>query len=123
MKKIFVFGSNLAGIHGAGSALEARKKYGARQGKGEGLQGSSYAIPTKDRELKSLPLGEIQSHVNKFLAYAAANQYVQFRVVAIGCGLAGFSYREIAPFFQNATGNVVLPPQFDDVLDNSPALM
>ena len=46
MKHIFVFGSNLAGRHGAGSALHAAKRYGAQRGIGEGRTGDAYAIPT-----------------------------------------------------------------------------
>jgi len=54
--KIFVFGSNLAGRHGKGAALHARKHYGAIYGQGWGRQGNSYAIPTKDSKLKTVPL-------------------------------------------------------------------
>ena len=45
---IFVFGSNPEGRHGAGAAKYARMYFGAVYGQGEGLQGNSYAIPTKD---------------------------------------------------------------------------
>ena len=45
---IFVFGSNPEGRHGAGSAKVAKEKFGAVYGIGEGLQGHSYALPTKD---------------------------------------------------------------------------
>ena len=41
MEEIFVFGSNLAGRHGKGAALFAKKQHGAIQGQGEGLQGRS----------------------------------------------------------------------------------
>lgn len=122
-RKIFVFGSNLAGIHGAGSALAAKKHYGAVQGCGEGPQGNSYAIPTKDRGLQSLTLAEIQFRVSTFLVYAARNPAMQFNVVAIGCGLAGFTPEQIAPFFKDAPGNVVLPASFEEVLDRQPSLM
>ena len=44
--EIFVFGSNLAGMHGCGAARIARLHFGATMGKGVGLQGQSYAIPT-----------------------------------------------------------------------------
>ena len=44
--EIFVFGSNLAGMHGGGAARIARLHFGAVMGKGVGLQGQSYAIPT-----------------------------------------------------------------------------
>jgi hypothetical protein len=44
---VFVFGSNLAGRHGKGAALWARQHRGAIYGQGIGLQGNSYAIPSK----------------------------------------------------------------------------
>ena len=44
---IFVFGSNPEGRHGAGAAKVAREKFGAIYGRGEGLQGNAYALPTK----------------------------------------------------------------------------
>lgn len=45
---IFVFGSNPEGRHGFGAALAAKKFFGAKYGQGEGLQGQSYAIITKN---------------------------------------------------------------------------
>lgn len=123
MKKIFVFGSNLAGIHGAGSALEARRYYGALQTRGEGLQGSSYAIPTKGRDLRSLSLVEIRRYVQEFLKFAKNHPEMQFRVVRIGCGLAGYTDDDMAPLFRDATGNVILPKEFEDVLDKPTSLM
>jgi len=59
MTPIFVFGSNRAGRHGNGAALAARRQHGAIYGQGEGLQGQSYAIPTKDEKLKTLGLDAI----------------------------------------------------------------
>lgn len=106
MTRIFVFGSNLAGIHGAGSALEARKNWGAIYGNGTGLQGKAYAIPTKGYDLEVLTLAQIQPFVNGFLAYAWSHSELQFEVVDIGCGLAGYHPKQIAPMFKNAPENV-----------------
>ena len=50
--QIFVFGSNPQGRHGLGSAKEAKDKFGAIYGQGEGLQGNAYALPTKDLRVK-----------------------------------------------------------------------
>jgi hypothetical protein len=122
-KKVFVFGSNLAGIHGAGSALAAKKDHGAVQGCGEGPQGNSYAIPTKDRALQSLTLTDIEYYVFNFVLFAMRHPEIQFNVVAIGCGLAGFTPDDIAPFFKDVPGNVVLPTSFEWVLDRQPSLM
>ena len=49
---VFVFGSNPEGRHGAGAAKVARRQFGAIYGQGEGLQGRSYAIPTKDLKVR-----------------------------------------------------------------------
>ena len=106
---IFVFGSNLAGRHGAGSAKEARLKHGAIYGQGIGRQGNSYAIPTKDTFLQSLPLDHIEGYVFKFIEYAKANPALQFKVVKIGCGLAGYKEEQIAPMFSEAPVNCILP--------------
>lgn len=57
---VFVFGSNLAGRHGKGAALRARRYRSAIYGGGIGSQGNSYAIPTKDHQLRILPLHAIQ---------------------------------------------------------------
>jgi hypothetical protein len=89
MQEIFVFGSNLLGIHGKEAALEAKKNHGAIQGQGVGLQGNSYAIPTKITPLKSLPLAMINKYVAQFIDFATKNKEMQFNVTPIGCGLAG----------------------------------
>ena len=46
--EIFVFGSNIKGLHMGGAARAAYNKFGAEWGNGEGLQGSSYASPNMD---------------------------------------------------------------------------
>jgi hypothetical protein len=114
---VFVFASNRAGRHGRGSALHARRFYGAMQGIGEGRMGSAYAIPTKDEYLKPLSLLQIKAHVAKFLAYATEHPDVTFQVVAIGCGLAGYNPEHIAPMFVDAPTHVQLPYEFLTALD------
>lgn len=110
--RVFVFGSNLAGRHGKGAALHARQHCGAIYGQGIGLQGRSYAIPTKDERLKTLPLRLIRQYVEQFQAFAAQHPELTFEVTAIGCGLAGYTPEEIAPLFRDAPGNCVLPDAF-----------
>lgn len=113
MKTIFVFGSNLAGRHGKGSALEAVRNHGAIYGVGIGLQGNSYAIPTKTAQLDILPLSVIAWHIEYFEWFAAAHiDRMTFNVVAIGCGLAGYTPREIGPMFKVRPNNVQLPKEF-----------
>lgn len=106
---IFVFGSNLAGRHGKGAALCALRQHGAIYGVGEGKAGNSYAIPTKDRNIQTLPLEDIKRHVGIFLHHAAMNWSDQFNVTRIGCGLAGYRETDIAPMFEEAGPNVHLP--------------
>jgi hypothetical protein len=115
--QVFVFGSNLAGRHGKGAALAAAKSWGAIRGRGIGLQGRAYAIPTKDAKLNPLPLDAIAKHVSVFLAFARANRDTQFQVTAIGTDLAGYTPEQIAPMFRGHTPNVMLPFQFLNVDD------
>ena len=116
-KEIFVFGSNLAGRHGKGAALFAYNNHGAMRGKGVGLQGTSYAIPTKDENLKVLPLDDIQKYVNGFIRFAKLHKEYIFTVTKIGCGLAGYKPEQIAPMFKKCPDNVNLPKEFLKVLD------
>ena len=115
---IFVFGSNLAGRHGKGAALFAVEHFGAVYGQATGLQGSSYAIPTKNTKLEPLPLNLIEPWVLQFLRFARANPQLRFQVTAIGCGLAGYKPDQIAPMFLDAPENCELPPEFTGVLDS-----
>lgn len=110
---IFVFGSNMAGRHGKGAALTARNLYGAKYGVGFGPMGNCYAIPTKDRDLKTLPLSDIKKNVELFLTYAANSPDSTFKVTAIGTGLAGYSHEEIGPMFAKAPSNCILPSQWE----------
>lgn len=107
--EVFVFGSNLAGIHGGGAARDAFKEWGAIWGQGVGHQGNSYAIPTKNEQIQTLPLGTIAMHVYTFLKYAEHQPGLTFLVTKVGCGLAGYTEADIAPMFVGAPENCVLP--------------
>lgn len=111
---IFVFGSNEAGIHGAGAALHARRAHGARMDHGVGLRGKSYAIPTKNGKLERLPIEKIARYVEQFLDFAQQNPTRKFFVTKIGTGLAGLKVEQIAPLFRNVPENVLLPKEFID---------
>lgn len=116
--EIFVFGSNLAGIHGAGAALYA-KKFGARQREGFGRVGQTFAIPTKDRHVKTMELGDFQPFIASFIHYAKKRPDLTFLVTPIGCGLAGYTPEQVAPLFKAAVEleNVHLPEEFWEVLN------
>ena len=96
--QVFVFGSNLAGMHGGGAARIARLRFGAVMGNGVGMQGRSYAIPTMQGGTKT-----IRPYVNEFIAYAKKHPELTFLVTPIGCGIAGFEPEDIAPLFELAS--------------------
>lgn len=112
---IFVFGSNLGGIHGAGAAAFAKNHRGASWGVGVGFRGQSYAIPTKGIECSvgmnppkvgsTLPLETIKVFVEQFIDFAEECPELQFQVTRIGCGLAGLNDWDIAPMFDGAPDN------------------
>lgn len=107
--EIFVFGSNLAGAHGGGAARAARLHFGAVMGQGVGLQGRSYAIPTMQGGPET-----IKPYVDDFILFAKQHPELTFLVTPIGCGIAGFQARDIAPLFASAIDveNIILPRQF-----------
>ena len=104
--EIFVFGSNLQGMHGGGAAYTAYRKFGAIMGQGVGLQGQSYGIPTMQGGVET-----IRPYVDEFIVFAKLHPELTFLVTRIGCGIAGFKNEEIAPLFEKAheIGNIVLP--------------
>ena len=102
---IFVFGSNLAGRHGAGAARHAHEFCGAKMGVGVGLTGRAYAIPTKDHQIRTLPLDVIQEHVTYFCMYAARHPDLYFQITPIGCGLAGYRQEQVKPMFEKIPDN------------------
>lgn len=111
--EVFVFGSNLAGMHAGGAARVAVNKFGAIWGQGVGLQGQSYAIPTMQGGVDT-----IKPYVDQFITFAKENAGKIFLVTRIGCGRAGFRDEEIAPLFKDAIHleNVILPESFMNIL-------
>lgn len=107
--EVFVFGSNLEGMHGGGAALTAYKKFGAVWGQGVGLQGQSYAIPTMQGGVET-----IKPYVDEFIDFARKHPDLRFLVTPIGCGIAGFKPSQIAPLFKEAKNifNIYLPKEF-----------
>ena len=108
--EIFVFGSNLRGMHAGGAAYVALRKFGAVMGQGVGLQGQSYAIPTMQGGVET-----IRPYVDEFIEFAKTHQNHVFLVTRIGCGIAGFTDDDIAPLFFQARNmnNIVLPEGWD----------
>jgi len=110
--EIFVFGSNLEGMHYGGAARTACR-WGAIMGQGVGMQGQTYAIPTMSGSVAS-----IVPFVDEFIRFAKANPDMRFLVTEIGCGIAGYTPNEIAPLFRDAVSaeNICLPERFWEVL-------
>jgi hypothetical protein len=110
---IFVFGSNLEGIHAGGAARVAYERFGAVMGKGSGPQGQSYAIPTMQGGVET-----IKPYVDEFIRLAREWDQNTFYVTRIGCGIAGFTDEEIAPLFDEAYDlyNVRLPESFARII-------
>jgi|SRR5271157_5393054 len=123
-ERIFVFGSNLGGIHGAGAARFAREKRGAIDGQGVGLQGQSYAIPTKEGTQSAggrfigatLALDKIADYVNGFIIFAQAHPELEFQVTQIGGGYAKIAAEDIAPLFANAPANCLFDEAWEEYL-------
>ena len=112
--EVFVFGSNLQGYHGGGAARVAQMRFGAIWGQGVGLQGQSYAIPTMQGGPET-----IRPYVDQFIDFAKEHKELFFYVTRIGCGIAGFKDRDIAPLFVDALNieNVCLPESFTKIIE------
>ena len=111
--EIFVFGSNLQGMHGGGAARLAYEKFGAIWGQGVGLQGQSYGIPTMHGGVDV-----IKPYVDEFIGFSKSHPELTFLVTRIGCGIAGFRDEEIAPLFKECIKmeNVCLPKNFHEYI-------
>ena len=111
--EVFVFGSNLAGMHGGGAARMAYEHFGAEWGVGVGPTGQCYAIPTMQGGIDT-----IRPYVDEFIVYAKQHSDKRFLVTRIGCGIAGFTDEEIAPLFCDALAipNIALPQLWHSIL-------
>ena len=85
-------------------------------GQGVGLQGNTYAIPTMQGGLET-----IKPYVDEFIDFAKSRPDLTFYVTKIGCGIAGFTFEEIAPLFSEAVGesNVRLPKEFVEIINSN----
>jgi len=116
---VLVFGSNLAGRHGLGAALDAARDWGAVEGVGEGRTGMAYALPTKDHHLAPLPLDRIAEAARRFLAYARAHEEHRFLLTRIGCGYRKLTDHQVAPLFHGAPPHVVLPDDWEGIIEEA----
>ena len=110
--EVFVFGSNIQGMHMGGAARVAMERFGAVWGVGEGLQGQSYALPTMEG------IESLEKAVARFVEFARQHPELRFLITAVGCGIAGYTAEQVAPFFKSVIDlqNVYLPQSFWDVI-------
>lgn len=106
--QVFVFGSNLAGSHGGGAALQA-KQWGAIDGKGEGLAGQTYAFPTLGKELEQLDHEHLTISRDNLYKHCETNPNKEFLLTKVGCGIAGYPEEYMKSLFTNPPKNLVLP--------------
>ena len=107
--EFFVFGSNLAGRHGAGAALQAAQEFGAQYGVGEGLTGQCWAFPTLDAHLRRRPLVELEAARDALYAACLHCPSSRFLLTKVGCGIAGYPEPLMRGLFSNPPKNLILP--------------
>ncbi len=117
--EIFVFGSNLSGIHGAGAAKQAMNVYGAKFGEAIGITGRCYAIPTKGLNISFMTLEEIKPYIEDFVNFTYYYPKLKFFVTRVGCGLAGFKDEEFAILFKSCNNNCNMPEQWKVYLEEN----
>lgn len=107
--QIFVFGSNLSGWHSGGAALQAKRRFGAKQGRGEGMTGKCYAFPTLGIGMGKRTDRGLLTSVRRFYVVVRANPDKEFLLTKVGCGIAGYDEAYMKSLFRSAPANVVKP--------------
>lgn len=110
--EIFVFGSNLAGTHAGGAALQAKQQFGAQEGVGEGITGQCYAFPTLNEMFMPRTLGELEKSRDYFYRVADEHKHLVFLMTPVGTGIAGYPIEVMKYIFQYPPENVILPKEF-----------
>jgi hypothetical protein len=114
--EVFVFGSNLLGLHGLGAAHYAYKKLGYPWGKSKGYhlssKGACYGIPTKDELLYTLDYQEIDMYVMEFKDYCEDHPTMRFFVTRVGCGYAKIPDEKMAELFKGSPDNCIFPVEW-----------
>ena len=95
------------------------------------MTGNCYAIPSKDYRIQTMEISDIAYYVDQFIniaRYELMNKELYtisipvYLVTEIGCGLAGYEPKDIAPLFikvkELGLENVYLPKRFIEVLEN-----
>lgn len=116
-EEVFVFGSNMKGIHGKGAAKVAAILFGAKYQFFSGRCGMSYAIPTKDQNIQTLPIEKIKPYIEEFVRRANKYKEVEYFITRVGCGLAGHKDQDIAPLFKGCGDNVSFPIEWKQYIE------
>lgn len=126
--QIFIFGSNLTGRHGKGSALFAKQKCGAIYGQASGLQGNSYAIITKDLTKKihpSISKDFIIQQIKDLYDFALSDYGLKYEFIVaysgIGENLNNYTNQEMADMFSSypVPKNIIFEENFYKLMKNN----
>ena len=110
-KTIYVFSTNLAGLHCSPTARHAMEHKGAVWGRGFGPQGMAWAIPTKDWDGDALPLYRVSPFIHEFILFAMHNDDMKFFVTALD-----IPAKDVVTYFKQSPANVMLPPEYEELL-------
>ena len=99
LNEVFVFGSNANGHHYGGAANLAYQRFGAVWGVGEGLRGNSYALPTLNRSMERISIGALKQAFKHLFQEIDSNPELCFLLTKVGCGIAGYTVRQVARAF------------------------
>jgi hypothetical protein len=106
--EIIVVGTNMLGNHYGGAAKQAYDNFGALWGEGFGsLGGQSYGIVTLNESMQKVSIGYIEQQAVKLRIIAGSNLNKRFLLTPVGTGIAGFTYEEIKPLFEDLPGNII----------------
>jgi len=111
--EIFIFGSNMKGLHIGGAAKQAYEQFGADWGIAEGLSGRTYAFPTLEPEMTQRGIKALERSRDRLFATARALSEKTFLLTAVGTGIAQYEVAVMKKLFENPPSNIILPSEFN----------
>lgn len=105
INEVIIFGSNLEGNHVGGLARVCRERWGAMNGKGVGIQGQCYALPT----MGGIP--QLIMYSVDLYYYIISHPELTFYLTKVGCGIAGYKEEEIIPIFSSWDMDNLIKPE------------
>ncbi len=130
--EVFVFGSNLLGIHGGGAALSAKKMMPRDtyirpigltvhpENSGDNWRGV-YAIPTKKSPSEPFDTYlDIWPSVSNLISMSERFPHIKFLLTAVGCCRAGFTSEDVAPMFIGTLPcpNITVPEEWAGIMQS-----